>query len=81
MPADGEGQVSEASSMADATEPIQPDQSVAGAPNDEDVQEGKTGPNARTGNDGDNETGRDEGTAQGGEPAESAGTTRGGDDT
>ena len=48
---DGEGQVSEASNLEDADEPIQPDQAVAGAPDAEsgDVQEGKTGPNARTG--------------------------------
>lgn len=52
MPAsDHEGQVSEASNLENADEPIQPDQAVAGAPDAEsgDVQEGKTGPNARTG--------------------------------
>ena len=45
------GQVSEASSMEGTAEEIQPDQAVAGAPDGEsgDVQEGKTGPNARTG--------------------------------
>jgi hypothetical protein len=48
---DSEGQVSEASSLKDADEPIQPDQAVAGPPAGEggDVQEGKAGPNARTG--------------------------------
>jgi hypothetical protein len=48
---DDEGQVSEASSLENAGEPIQPDQAVAGAPDAESghVQEGKAGPNARTG--------------------------------
>ena len=48
---DNEGQVSEASSLENAGEPIQPDQAVAGAPDAEsgEVQEGRTGPNARTG--------------------------------
>ncbi|GAA0975611.1 hypothetical protein ENKNEFLB_03724 [Nocardioides aquaticus] len=41
-----EGQVSEVSTMANAEDPIQPDQSVAGAPDDEDVDEGAQGPNA-----------------------------------
>jgi hypothetical protein len=50
---DDEGQVSEVSTLEGADEPIQPDQAVAGAPDAEsgDVQEGKTGPNARTGGD------------------------------
>lgn len=50
-PGDDEGQVSEASSLEDADQPIQPDQAVAGAPDAEsgEVQEGKAGPNARTG--------------------------------
>lgn len=50
-PPDDEGQVSEVSSLEGAGEPIQPDQAVAGAPDGEsgEVQEGKTGPNARTG--------------------------------
>lgn len=48
---DDEGQVSEASNLENADEPIQPDQAVAGAPEGEsgDVQEGRTGPNAATG--------------------------------
>ncbi|MCW2848751.1 MAG: hypothetical protein JWR90_2725 [Marmoricola sp.] len=48
---DHEGQVSEASSLEGADEPIQPDQAVAGAPDAEsgETQEGKAGPNARTG--------------------------------
>lgn len=48
---DDEGQVSEASNLEDADEPIQPDQAVAGAPEGEsgEVQEGKAGPNATTG--------------------------------
>jgi hypothetical protein len=48
---DDKGEVSEASSLEGADEPIQPDQAVAGAPDDEsgEVQEGKAGPNARTG--------------------------------
>ena len=47
------GQVSEASNLEDADEPIMPDQSVAGAPDADsgETQEGKAGPNARTGND------------------------------
>ena len=49
--ADDGGQVSEASNLEDADEPIQPDQAVAGAPDAEsgDAQEGKAGPNAATG--------------------------------
>ncbi len=49
-PGDDEGQVSEASTLEEADQPIQPDQAVAGAPDAEsgEVQEGKTGPNART---------------------------------
>lgn len=45
---DGGGEVSEVSTMAGAAEPIQPDQSVAGSPNDEagGVDEGAQGPNA-----------------------------------
>lgn len=48
---DNEGQVSEVSSLKDADQPIQPDQAVAGAPDAEsgEVQEGRAGPNARTG--------------------------------
>lgn len=48
---DNEGQVSEVSTLEGADQPIQPDQAVAGAPDAEsgDVQEGRTGPNARTG--------------------------------
>ncbi len=52
MPAgNDEGQVSEVSGLEGAGDPIQPDQAVAGAPDAEsgDVQEGKAGPNARTG--------------------------------
>ena len=47
------GQVSEVSTLEGADEPIMPDQAVAGAPDAEsgDVEEGKTGPNARTGKD------------------------------
>ena len=41
-----DGEVSEVSTMANAEDPIQPDQSVAGAPDDEDVDEGAQGPNA-----------------------------------
>lgn len=60
MPAqDDGGQVSEASNLENADEPIMPDQSVAGSPDAEsgDAQEGKAGPNAQTGNDasGDND--------------------------
>ncbi len=49
--AQDEGQVSEVSALEGAGEPIMPDQAVAGAPDAEsgEVQEGKTGPNARTG--------------------------------
>ena len=45
------GQVSEVSTMEGAAEPIMPDQSVAGAPDADsgEVQEGRQGPNARTG--------------------------------
>jgi hypothetical protein len=48
---DDEGQVSEASNLENADEPIQPDQAVSGAPEGEsgEVQEGKAGPNAATG--------------------------------
>ncbi len=48
---DDQGQVSEASNLEDADEPIQPDQAVAGAPEGEsgEVQEGRAGPNAATG--------------------------------
>ncbi|MCW2819311.1 MAG: hypothetical protein JWR42_2098 [Marmoricola sp.] len=50
-PGDDDGQVSEAdgSGPKGAGEEIQPDQSVAGAPDDDGVQEGRQGPNARTG--------------------------------
>lgn len=54
MPAqDDGGQVSEASNLENAGEPIMPDQSVAGSPDAEsgNAQEGKAGPNAQTGND------------------------------
>lgn len=49
---DDEGQVSEASSMQGQAEEIMPDQAVAGAPaaDSGETQEGKTGPNARSGN-------------------------------
>ncbi len=42
------GEVSEVSTMAEATTPIQPDQSVAGDPGDEagETDEGAQGPNA-----------------------------------
>ena len=45
------GQVSEASNLENADEPIMPDQAVAGSPDAEsgEVQEGETGPNAPTG--------------------------------
>ena len=44
----GDGEVSEVSTMADPGSPIQPDQSVAGSPDDEagGVEEGAQGPNA-----------------------------------
>ena len=45
-----EGQVSEVVSLANAGEVESPSDSVAGHPSDRDVQEGKAGPNARTGN-------------------------------
>ena len=45
-PDDSGGQVSEVSTMANAEDPIQPDQSVAGAPDDDGVDEGAQGPNA-----------------------------------
>jgi hypothetical protein len=45
-----EGQVSEVSSLEGAGEPITPGDAVAGPPTDDDVQEGATGPEARTGN-------------------------------
>jgi hypothetical protein len=50
-PGDDEGQATEAAGagLKGAGEQIQPDQSVAGAPDDNDVQEGRQGPNARTG--------------------------------
>ena len=49
-PGDDEGQTSAAAGagLQGAGEEIQPDQSVAGAPED-GVQEGRQGPNARTG--------------------------------
>lgn len=45
---DDAGQVSEVSTLEGADEPIQPDQSVAGSPDDEpgSVDEGSQGPNA-----------------------------------
>ena len=46
---ESEGQVSEASSMGGSPEPISDDQSVAGQPDGDDVQEGRQGPNARSG--------------------------------
>ncbi len=51
---DESGQVSEVSNLEDAGGPIMPDQAVAGAPDAESgtVQEGKTGPNALTGQEG-----------------------------
>ncbi|MBM7516366.1 hypothetical protein [Nocardioides nitrophenolicus] len=45
-----QGQVSEVSRLDDAGEVVSPSDSVAGHPTDRDVQEGKAGPNARTGN-------------------------------
>ncbi|GAB3992449.1 hypothetical protein GCM10028771_15230 [Nocardioides marmoraquaticus] len=45
---EGGGAVSEVANLGDGT-PIDPDQAVGGAP-DPEVQEGKQGPNARTGN-------------------------------
>lgn len=45
---ESDGQVSEVDNLGDGGS-IQPDQSVAGAPDDDDVQEGRQGPNARTG--------------------------------
>lgn len=42
------GAVSEVANLGDGT-PIDPDQAVGGSP-DPEVQEGKQGPNARTGN-------------------------------
>ncbi len=45
-PDESQGQVSEVSTMADVGDPIQPDQSVAGAPGDDGVDEGAQGPNA-----------------------------------
>ena len=43
-----DGQVSEVQNLERADEPISDDQSVAGSP-DPDVDEGPTGPNARSG--------------------------------
>ncbi|AJR18161.1 hypothetical protein GUY44_21110 [Pimelobacter simplex] len=45
---DREGQVSEVDNLGDADE-IEPSDAVAGHPDDRDVQEGATGPDARTG--------------------------------
>ena len=47
------GQVSEVSTLEGADQPIMPDQAVAGSPDAEsgEVQEGRTGPNARSGKD------------------------------
>lgn len=45
---DSGGQVSEVDNLGDGSD-IQPDQSVAGKPDDDGVQEGRQGPNARTG--------------------------------
>lgn len=45
-----EGQVSEVSSLEGAGEPTSPGDAVAGHPQDDEVQEGATGPDARTGN-------------------------------
>ncbi|WP_030485005.1 hypothetical protein [Nocardioides aequoreus] len=49
-PHDDQGSVSEVANLGDG-EPISPDQSVAGAPDDGngEVQEGRQGPNAVTG--------------------------------
>jgi release factor glutamine methyltransferase len=44
------GEVSEVGGLGGAGEQIQPEDSVAAHPKDEDVQEGATGPDARTGN-------------------------------
>ncbi|GAA3531540.1 hypothetical protein [Nocardioides daeguensis] len=46
----GEGQVSEVGNLDDAGEVESPADAVAGHPTDRDVQEGKAGPDARTGN-------------------------------
>jgi hypothetical protein len=45
-----QGQVSEVGNLDDAGDVESPSDAVAGHPTDRDVQEGKTGPNARTGN-------------------------------
>ncbi len=45
-----QGQVSEVGNLDDAGEVESPSDAVAGHPTDRDVQEGKTGPDARTGN-------------------------------
>ena len=54
-PEQSEGQLSEVGRLdpAEADLPIQPDQAVAGAPEGEsgEVDEGRAGPNARTGSD------------------------------
>jgi hypothetical protein len=45
---ESDGQVSEVANLGD-NDPIQPDQSVAGKPDEDGVQEGRQGPNARSG--------------------------------
>ncbi|MBM0127078.1 hypothetical protein [Pimelobacter simplex] len=45
-----EGQVSEVGNLDDAGEVETPSDAVAGHPTDRDVQEGEAGPDARTGN-------------------------------
>ena len=47
-----DGEVSEASNLEDAGAAETPSDAVAGHPTDDDVQEGSTGPNARSGRDG-----------------------------
>jgi hypothetical protein len=44
-----DGQVSEVDNLGDGSQ-IEPGDSVAGHPDDRDVEEGATGPDARTGN-------------------------------
>ena len=45
---ESDGQVSEVDNLGDGGS-IEPDQSVAGKPDDDGVQEGRQGPNARSG--------------------------------
>lgn len=48
-PEETRGEVSEVGNL-DEVEEIRPEDAVAGHPDDRDVQEGATGPDARTGN-------------------------------